>query len=75
MTTRFKDTSVERTASVKRLAASRKILTDRIAQLESNINAFVASVESVTFNVDEADARSWMENWEANLLSGKIGGE
>lgn len=68
----FKDTNITRVASVKQLAANRKVLTDRISRLESNITAFVASVESVTFNVNEDDAPKWMNNWEAQLLSGKI---
>ena len=73
MGTRFKDTSPGRSDDAKQQADTREVFTDRIDQLEGNINAFIASVQDVTFNVDEEDAEPWMANWEANLLSGKIG--
>ncbi len=68
---RFKDTDPNAGGT----AAQVRLLTDkqaRINRLETNINAFIAVVADVTFNVDEADAQSWMRNWQANLLSGSI---
>lgn len=71
MQTRFKDTN-PRNAENKIQRGIRRAMEDRIDQLESNINAFIASVEEVTFNVNEEDAPFWMSNWQAQLLSGII---
>ncbi len=56
-------------------AGLRVSLTDsqaRTAQLHRSISEFVAKVESVTFNVNEADAEPWMSQWRARLHSGNI---
>ena len=69
---RFKDTDPSVTATEAQITRLRSA-NNRVDQLEQNINAFIAAVSEVTFNVDEADAQSWMANWQANLLSGKVG--
>jgi len=73
MGTRFKDTDPGRSGDAQQRFTVERAYQSRIDQLEENINAFVASVQDVTFNVNEEDAEPWMENWQANLLSGKIG--
>lgn len=70
--TRFKDTAPTRATNAARNKEEQDVLHGRIAQLESNINRFAASVQDVTFNVDEADAKPWMSNWQAELLSGIV---
>lgn len=67
---RYKDTAVNRAS--KTVKRSRDKALDRVIVLERNINIFIAAVEEVTFNVAEADAAGWMENWQANLLSGDL---
>ncbi len=73
MVTRFKDTNPGRSADAQTQQDIRDVMQARIDRLEQNINAFIAKVADVTFNVNEEDAQSWMNNWQANLLSGKIG--
>ncbi len=72
MGTRFKDTPPTRATSAASNKRDRDILHTRIAQLEGNFNVFIAAVQDVTFNVDAADAKGWMADWQANLLSGII---
>ncbi len=72
MGTRFKDTAPTRATNAATNKQAQDVLHARIAQLEGNINAFGAAVQDVTFNVNEADAKPWMSDWQANLLSGKI---
>ena len=69
---RFRDTDPNAGSSASERSRLAKA-NERIEMLEANINAFIAAVDEVTFNVDEADAQSWMSNWGANLLSGRIG--
>ncbi len=73
MGTRFKDTDPARTADESTQKDIERALQQRIDRLEENINGFIASVQDVTFNVNEEDAEPWMDNWQAQLLSGKIG--
>lgn len=68
--TRFTD-SVNNQASTEERRARRNAQS-RVDQLEANINTFIAAVEEVTFNVSEEDAVGWMDNWQANLLSGDL---
>lgn len=69
---RFRDTDPGRAADDTQKDLERA-LQQRVDRLEENINALIASVDEVTFNVNEEDAEPWMLSWEANLLSGKIG--
>jgi len=73
MGTRFKDTDPERAADETTQKDIERALQQRVDSLEENINAFIASVDEITFNVNEEDAEPWMSNWQAELLSGKVG--
>ncbi len=72
MGTRFKDTAPTRATNAAANKRDQDILHTRIAQLEGNLNAFFASVQDITFNVNAEDARPWMADWPANLLSGVV---
>ena len=67
---RYNDSTPNEASTAERNA--RADAQGRVALLEANINAFIAAVEEVTFNVAEADALPWMDNWQANLLSGNL---
>lgn len=67
---RYKDTTPNATTTAIKRDRDRALI--RVTALEANINAFIASVEEVTFNVDEANALPWMDNWQAQLLSGTV---
>ncbi len=69
--TSFRDTDLNAVSSAAERAAV-SVAFDRIDQLEQNINRFIAVVDEVVFNVNEADAEGWMSNWQANLLSGNL---
>ena len=74
----YKDSEAPTTTSEKSLRESIEAKAATITRLQTQhegmrkrINRFIASVSSVQFSCDEADAELWTAQWGAFLLSGK----